>query len=170
MARRSAGRRIDFKQWTEMSGQSTTISSDITTLLGTPLDFLEPGTILRCRGAVQAGFDATVQVNDEIDLTFGLGIISTNASNGAVAGMPGPAGQVSFPWLWWGTIHLKSTLASGVPGSGSGSGFWRLDIDTKAMRKIKPFESLVMLCQSEASAGAPVTSLVLHNMRILIGT
>ena len=171
MARRhrGGGKVIDFKSWVCFAGSQLDISTATTTILGTPLDFTSPVTILRCRGRVQAAFDESVQVGDRIALTMGLGIVSTDAATVGATAVPEPFTDCEYSWLWWGSIHLESFLANGNVGNNFGSGMDRLEIDTKAMRRVKPAESLVFVVQSDSLTGAPVTSVDFHPMRVLIG-
>jgi len=114
MARRvftRPGKKIDFKQWDAIPSLSTEVSTDVTTL-GGAISFAIPATILRARGYVQAIFDETQQAGDEIIFTAGLGIITTDNFDGGVTGVPDPAGEPEFPWLWWGQIKLEAFAAA----------------------------------------------------------
>ena len=164
------GKRIDFKQWNAIPLFSASISSAITTIGGS-LEALALLTILRCRGYVQAHFDATVQVGDAILLTFGLGIFATDSAF-AASGVPDPAAEPEFPWLWWGQIAMTSVsvAASAVNNSGWGMAAQRLEVDTKGMRKMKPRQSLLWVVESSGVSGAPVTEITFGQTRVLIGT
>jgi len=165
MARR--GKTIDYKEWRSITGLSGAISTDTTTG-GGALGFTAPGTILRARGRVMAFFDESQQVGDIITLTWGLGIVSTDAVAAGAASMPDPADEPEYPWLWWGDMDLASNLAAGVNAWGISA--QQLEVDTKAMRRIKPGQSLVWIVQSTGAAGTPVTQLEIGQTRVLIGT
>ncbi len=164
---RGRGRTIDFKEWDCVPSVNANVSTATTTLFG-GLAFLRPSTILRARGYVQASFDATVQVGDLIRLTFGLGIVSDDAFNLGATAMPDPAGECEYPWLWWGEMLLRSELAAG-PGSW-GIPAQRLEVDTKAMRRVKPQQTLAWIVESTDVAGAPVTNVDCGQLRVLIGS
>jgi len=168
MARRG-GRTIDYKEWAFMPfADMSTITANGTTLSAGVLPFVRAATILRCRGFVQANFDETQQVGDRMILTWGLGIVSTDASIAGSASMPDPAGEAEYPWMWWNTLVLRSNLAAGINSWGSSN--QRLDIDTKAMRRVKPGQSLVMVIEASGASGAPVTEVITSQIRVLIGT
>ena len=112
--------------------------------------------------------DATMQVGDTIAFAFGLGIVSTDAFTAGAASFPDPFGDVDYPWLWHGTMFLRSELAAGVNAWGMSA--QRLEVDTKAMRRFKPSESLGWIVESATVAGAPATEVTVGFTRVLIGT
>ncbi len=163
--RRGSGRVIDFKAWGLIPLLSADVSTDGTTQ-GASLVFTSPGTILRVRGYVQAHFDLTVQVGDEMKITFGLGIVSTDAFDaGAV---PDLGSEADYPWLWWGEIFLRSELAAGP--SAWGISAQRVEVDSKAMRRFKPGQNLAWQAQTTGATGAPVMSITFGRTRVLVGT
>ncbi len=169
MARgRRPGRVIDFKQWTAAPGLISTIST-ATTFSSGALSFTSPATILRVRGYVQAMFDATKAAGDRLILTWGLGIVSTDAFTAGAGSLPDPASEPEYPWMWWGEMRLESQLA-GPDGDAWGTANQRLEVDTKGMRRVKPGQTMVMVGQSTNVAGAPATLIDVGQMRTLIGT
>ncbi len=166
---RARGKTIDYKTWFSIPGLVASVSTNTTTLSG-GLSFSEAATILRIRGYVAAFFDETMQPNDRIILTFGLGIVSTDAFSdiGATA-VPDPLADSGYPWLWWNEIRLDSFVTV------SGTRAWgptaqRLEVDTKAMRKVKPAETVCMVIETTSATGAPVTLIDIGAMRLLLGT
>ena len=170
MARRrsSGGRVLDMKQWSDVPRSTASIATATTTLGAGVLAFAEPATILRCRGFFQASLNASQQVGDTIALTIGLGIVSTDAATVGAGSMPDPGGEPEYPWLWWGSMFLRSYLAVGVNAWGISA--QRLEIDTKAMRRVKPGQSLVVVVESAGVTGAPTTDLDFGQIRVLVGT
>ncbi len=162
------GKKIDFKQWSATPALVSTVSTD-GTALGGGLDFVVPATILRIRGFVQAIFDATMQAGDLMILTYGIAIISTDAFNAGSGSVPDPSGDPEYPWMWWGQMRLQAFVAAGHEGGWGPTG-QRLEVDTKAMRKIKPSETLTTVFQRTGTAGAPATDVTIGQMRTLIGT
>ena len=168
MARRAFhARTIDYKQWTSLLSlvrdESTT-----STFQGAAINFLEPATILRMRGFVSAAFDETMQVGDEFMVTFGLGIISSDAFAAGAASIPDPASEPEYPWLWWGAMFLQANVAAAQEVWGQTA--MRLEVDSKAMRRVKPRESLTWIVQTAGAAGAPVVHLTFGQTRVFIGT
>jgi len=166
MARR--GKVLDKFEWTGAEFVRQAVST-ATTVLGGSLSTLVPFTMVRMRGYVQAHFDATKQLDDRIVLTFGFGLFSTDAVTLGATALPDPSDEKEFPWLWWNQMALESEI------SAAGEGTWgmnaqRIDVDSKAMRKVKPGQSLAWVVQATDLAGAPVTLVTTGATRILIGT
>ncbi len=161
------GRTIDFKQWASIPALGTAITGD-GTFQGGSVAFAVPATILRCRGFVQAAFASGVQVGDDMNINFGLGIVSTDAFAAGAGSMPDPAGEPEYPWLWWQEVFLNSEQVEEPVSWGPGA--LRLDVDTKAMRKVKPGESLVWVGEATQSLGAPEVNVDFGRTRVLIGT
>ncbi len=165
--RSSFAKTIDYEQWTLLPGIQIFLNGNAT-FSGASVVFNEPATILRVRGWWSAHFDSTMQVGDELDLGIGLAILSTDAFTLGPTAFPDPLGEPEYPWLFWDTLKLDSNRAVGENAYGT-TAQWR-EIDTKAMRKVKPGESLVVVLQSAGAAGAPNTVLEQSRMRVLIGT
>ncbi len=158
-----------MKEWVLQPGIGFSFSSDAT-LLGGGIAFNVPATILRCRCPFISGqLDATMQVGDETDVSFGLAIISQDAFNAGAGSVPDPATDLEYPWLYWTSFHLHSQLATGVNAWGTSAQIIR-EIDTKAMRKVKPGQQLAWIAEVSNSAGAPVTNVDIGRTRVLIGT
>ncbi len=165
MARPHQGRTIDFKSWDALPSVNQQLTADGTTAIAA-LAFAIPATILRCRGDVMYSLDESQQVNDKVKLGLGLGIVSSDAFTAAT--LPDPSGEAEYPWLWWREIQLASDLAVGI--NNLGKSVERVEIDTKAMRKVKPGQSLILATQYVDITGAPVVDQMQGQIRVLIGT
>ena len=168
MARRGHGRVIDYKAWTFMPSSTVQVGTSATTLGAGLLNFDAPGTILRCRGYFQASMDATKQVGDDMTMSLGLGIVSSDAAAAGAGSMPDPSGEPEYPWIWWGQLKLRAYLTGGAESWGTTA--QRIEIDSKAMRRFKPSQSLVLIVQSSTSTGSPVVDYDFGQIRVLIGT
>jgi len=170
MARRYA-RTIDFKQW-DLIPAIVLEETGVATNLGGGLGFLAPQTILRCRGEVSIQFDETAQAGDRAAITFGLGIVSSDAFAAGAGSVPDPGGEPEYPWLWWGSIEIEAIIAASAwtGGYGWGPSAGRLEVDTKAMRKVKPGETLCWVAQTTLATGAPTMIIKLNQTRVLVGT
>ena len=169
MARRAfptRGRKIDFKQWDAAPGIITEASTTGNVLSGS-LAFSIPATILRWRSYFSVMFDETAQVGDRGIYTYAIGVFSTDAV--AAAEVPDPAAEPEYPWVFWTEMRLDAFQTLG-PTGGWGSQAQRYEVDSKAMRKIKPGESLVALIQVTNLAGAPNALIDMAQLRVLIGT
>ena len=165
MARR--GRVIDFKTWVAIASSFQSVSTN-TTLAGNGVTTSVKSTILRCRGFVQATMDSTAQIGDVMQLTFGLGLVSSDAFAVGAISLPDPGIDVGYPWLWWGQMKLESEIAAGADTWGPQA--MRLEVDTKAMRRWGPDMTLAWVCNTEGAAGAPATLVTFGQTRVLIGT
>ncbi len=161
------GKTIDYKQWFAIPFLRQESGTD-GTLSGGAIGFLVPATILRMRGYVQVSLDATKQVDDRVLVTFGLAIMSTDAFLLGPTSFPDPADEPEFPWLWWAQMQLEAYVTAGEEAWGMTA--QRLEVDSKAMRKVKPGQSLVWVAQKSDTAGAVVSNLVFGETRVLIGT
>ena len=140
MARRSSyAKKIDFKQWDGIPGILRDSASE-GTATGGGLSFVQSVTILRCRTSVILQFDETRQAGDQMDVGLGLAIVSTDAATLGATAVPDPLEEPEFPWLYWVDQHLEciNTGSTYDPGSSL-----RWEVDTKAMRKVKPSETLI---------------------------
>ena len=165
MARRS-GKTIDFKQWNAVPGISLSIASG-TNVLGGALVFSAPATILRCRGEILVTLDGAT-AGDNMQVGFGLGIVSSEAFDAGPGSVPGPLEFPDYSWLYWTSKML--TLEHIDVGSAELSllsAAVRFEVDTKAMRKVKPAESLCWIVQTSGTVPVDVD---IANTRVLIGT
>ena len=167
MPRTSYSRKIGFKSWVTIPAAVNNTGS-ATTILGGSLAFDQAMTILRCRGHVQASMDPTKQVADTIACTFALGVASSDAVAVGAGSLPDPVENADYPWLWWGDMFLRCHKTLGEEAWGLTA--QHMVVDTKAMRKMKPSESLFWVVQTATIAGAPNTFVDFGLTRVLIGT
>ena len=164
MARR-AGRKIDFKSWLGLPSISLSIASAATTL-GGALSFTGPGTILRCRGEMLITLDGVTAGEDTI-VTVALGIVSTDAFNAGGGSVPDPGGDADYPWLYWKSTPLTlEHIDTGSTQFSELSASVRFEVDTKAMRKFKPNETLCWVVQTNDNIDLDVD---IGITRVLIG-
>ena len=173
MARRRGGAKtVDFKQWSLVAGLITE-QSTAATGIGGGLSFEIPATILRLRGMgeVMVAFDETRQVGDRIVVTYALGVIATDLfENPATDVLPDPADEPEYPWLYIGQAQLECFVADGDGALGASVYRAALPLDSKAMRKVKPRQTLCWIVQRGGLAGAPVTLISIPPVRVLVGT
>ncbi len=162
-----SGKKIDYKQWAAAPGGGAQHSASATFIIGN-LAFNEPATILRWRGMVSAMFDESQQVGDRASIGFGIGVFSTDAVTLGATALPDPLGEPEYPWVWWSEIDLECFVAAGQEAWGVGRQL--LEIDSKAMRKVKPGQSVLIVGQIGNLTGAPVTIIKFGQLRVLIGT
>ena len=159
------GKKIDFKSWTDLLGISLSTAA-ASTILGTSLAFGSPATILRMRGQILLNFDAAAD-NSRQNVGIGIGIISSDAFAAGAGSVPDPLSETDYPWLWWSTIPLVNDLQ--IAGESLQLAVVaRVEVDSKAMRKVKPGQSLAVIYQTSAAVSA--TNIQQANIRVLIGT
>ncbi len=162
------GKTIDYKAWLSMPSVVLGLTGDGTSV-GTALSFVGPGTILRSRGRIQASLNPSGKsVDDHVKIGLGLGIVSTDVFTVGGTSMPDPSGEPEYPWLWWDEFHLRAQSTTGIEVFGSS--VKEIMLDTKAMRKVKPGQSLATVIQYVNITGTPIVNISLGQFRVLIGT
>ena len=167
VASRRPAKKIDFKQWTSIPSGSVDLTVNQTFPGPGLIAFSAPATILRVRGVLRVSFLVTgLTADDEAQCVFGLAVLSSDAVTLGQSAMPDPAGEPEYPWMWYGQLIMYSPNADfGAEGMSV-----ELPVDTKAMRKVKPGESLVMVVQYVDVTGTPGLRLSYNQMRVLLGT
>ncbi len=168
MPRRSrTGRKTDYS-W---QGQSVNVGSiDLAT--GTVTDganaivsFGAPFTIMRVRGELLFQLDAGA-VNERILIAVGLIVISANQVSVGVTSMPHPFTDIEDTWLWHQYVTLSSLAEAAIQPDAL---FSRVMVDSKAMRKVKPTESLALVAEVVAGSDQGGTFDMLGGFRVLVG-
>ncbi len=172
MARRVAtrgrpGKTIDFKSWDAIP--SINISTGAAgTVIGGSVAFTLPATILRVRGMVNLTIDNESVEPVDTFVALGLAIVSTDAATLGATAMPDPAGDADFPWLWWMDVPLTMhEMLAAVPQSITQIGSARVLVDSKAMRKVKPAQSLIWVLSHPDAIQVDIDIAL---TRVLIGT
>ena len=169
MRHRRGGKTVDYKAWIGHTGAEASFSTDAVFAASGSLSFTGLGTILRAHYPdLLVHLDSTKQVGDNIVITLGLGIISTDAAAQGANSFPDPVGSVDYPWLMWDQFSLDSEVAAGEEAIGAS--VVRRSYDVKAMRRVKPGETLIWVGQRSGASGAPVTLFKMSLGRVLIGT
>ncbi len=163
------GKKIDFKEWVAAPGINLTLTADGTSLGGS-VAFAIPATILRCRGEIAISPTSAVVNLDAVRITTALGIVSSDAFAAGAGSVPDPQGEPEYPWLYWKDSVFFYTESSAANAVQSIVGAVRFDVDTKAMRKMKPGESLAWVVQYVDITGAPPMTIQIAATRVLIGT
>jgi len=156
---RTAGSRR-LTQWIGPAAQSyQNVASTGATLLAF-VSFEEQTTVVRTRGQVSVRLQA-FGVDLDIIGAFGMGVVSTEAFLAGVASIPEPFTDADWGgWFVWRSFsyHLEFNDVTGIE-----SFLWDFEVDSKAMRKISPNETIVIIAESLAGAyaiSAPLRVLV----------
>jgi len=100
-------------------------------------------------------------------ISYGIGIASSDAVAAGSGSLPDPGAEPDYPWLWWGETMLQAENAAAEEVFGTSAQI--MQIDSKAMRKVKPGETLFFILERSLVAGAPVTLTAFSQCRVLIG-
>ena len=137
-------------QWLGPADQGFVSVTGAGALIVASSSFEEPLTIVRTRGAF-----TLKPTSFASDLNFtgamGMAIVSTEAFTAGIASVPEPFSDADWGgWMVWRSFgeHVQSITQAGVIYPGS----LTLEIDSKAMRKVTPNETLVVVAESQAGA------------------
>ena len=150
-------------------GGSVAITGNSTNLLGSFLNFATSDTVMRIRGHYFIALGATVAALDEALISIGIGVVSTDAAVVGSSAMPDPGEEPNFPWIWYDLHRVFSPFAvDGTGSDDSGVTIHRGTVDSKAMRKLKSGQSMVVVVQYQDANGTPPVK-VGFDARVLIG-
>jgi len=152
MARpRRAGRRTDY-QWGNMGDLENGQDLGVTTSIfgGVGLQVTIPQTLMRIRGNVSVQLNATA-VGERALVLVGLCIMSGDAfgvaGDSAAPEIFGTAASDEINWIWSSGLFISSLAEAAIqPDALSMS----IDIDSKAMRKMKADDTLALVHQTPA--------------------
>ena len=109
-------------------------------------------TLMRIRGTWRAWMDASGSAAADI-VRVACGVIPVS-SGGTTTSLPLTDGDA--PWIWYGIATLGAETAVG--NVGAPTEFVEREIDSKAMRIIRPDIDLVVVMESADVVGAPLTN------------
>jgi len=139
------------------------------TALHSTLVFTTPHTILRCRGNWYMGPSVATVALEEATIAIAIGIVSADAAVAGAGSLPDPFDEPNYPWLWYDVARMFSPFV--VDGTGSddfGVTVNHRILDSKAMRKIKPGQALVLVSQMSQNTGTPQIRCA-ADVRVLVG-
>ena len=137
------------------------------TFLGGRIAFTGGGhTVLRMLGEYTLAPTSATAALDEAFVTYAIAVISSDAFEVGITGVPDPSEEPEFPWLYWaqhplfyaGTTSDPSTAGSTV----------RHSFDVRSQRKIGPRQSLAVIAQYVNSVGNPPITLSIGAVRVLL--
>ncbi len=165
MANRFSGRRTD-KEWGSIPGFRAFMTSNNTIAIAS-FPATVALTVMRMLGQYTIIPSSAPTAADAECVTVGIGVISSDAFGVGGAGLPDPAGEPGYPWLYWASHPFDFTDAS--LDSGSAGATLRADFDIRSMRKMKPNQSLAFVVQNVSIAGAPPLVINAGLTRVLFG-
>ncbi len=149
MARgRRSGRRTDY---TWLNTGDVELAQDLTTSVGTfgssSLVATAAQTVTRLRGRIGVYLDAAA-ADESAMILVGIGIFDADQVVAGAAPELFAGGIDDGSWMWQGALYVHSGVGV-VAGSEEGQ-FDRIDIDSKAMRRMKANESIALVHQVPA--------------------
>ena len=112
-------------------------------------------TIVRLRGTYTVHMD-TGAIGDGQLVGLGLAVVSEDAFTvGGAGSMPSPIDDAGFPFIWHRLFMLQASTATESDDSFTANE--RGEIDSKAMRKMKPGQVLAFIWDGIILAGSPTT-------------
>ena len=144
---------VHNKEWTVVCTNDTALDIAI----GTVVAFVmftadEAETVLRTRGFVFGELNAG-GVNERVTVAVGLAIVSARSAAVGITAIPRPATEGSYPWLWHGWLEVSSAREAAIVNNFLHN---RIEIDSKAMRKVKEDEVMLLafeVCESTDQTG-----------------
>ena len=136
------------------TGWATGVTGDQTltvatvALFGTGTQALQDGlTIVRTRGEFLAFVSSVDAVTSGMRVGVGICVVTENAFGAGVGSVPTPIADLQWDgWLWHSMGHVFGVAAEGA-------GFWRQEIDSKAMRKMKEDDIIVAVLEVSQEVG-----------------
>ena len=167
MARGDHGPR-QSKLWASILGNNQSITAD-GTFGGAGLPFIQPETILRMIGdfLIVPTPGGTFVEDDQVDMTVGIGVMSSDAFAVGNTAIPDPAGEPQFPWLYWKAFSFIMEDATPSPSAWQTS--IRVDFDIRSMRKVTARQTLFTCVEYVDVVGAPPMDMLWSQTRVLLG-
>ena len=142
--------------WAEGPFGLVTMSSVTKTVFPTGQTGSGSTTLIRMRGEVLLQMvSASAALDGFKQLAIGIGIVSGDAFGIGSTAIPGPRTDSTWGgwlWYWTGTMQASSASVTSVEGSQVA----RIPIDSKAMRKISPNETIFGAIEAETEVGTYV--------------
>ncbi len=169
--KQGSGRRTDY-EWFAVGDVLNAIDPGAAAqFLGTFSTLTIAATLMRVRGRAYGQIDPGAAA-EQHTILLGIGIFTTDAVAAGVAPeFQVDGGTVEYNWLWTGALFV-SGLNQTSEGLASSAASDRIEIDSKAMRKLKPNEVVAMVVEAPAALAVDQggTSDLMVRYRVLIGS
>ena len=158
--------------WDEGVGGTATLAISTTTpaFLGSAVTLVagvSKVTVVRFRGMADFLQTAADAGNSGFAGAIGIGIASLAAVTAGIASVPTPITEAdSASWLWHSFFNVHGVTASPTWGN-DGSGYLRMEIDSKAMRKVTTEDAIYAAVEAGTETGT-ATMQVRLNTRMLV--
>jgi len=160
---RRSGRRTDYRWSGSTFAFPAVATANLTQII---FNATAATTLMRSRGAVLLSL-IDQAVGDQKVVGLGLIVVTEAAVAAGGSALPSPISVPEAEWVWHQYVPLQSQTVTEDPSTGEGTA--RIIIDSKAMRKMKPNESLVLVLDAADLAGS-VSAMVTGGIRALSGS
>ncbi len=113
-------------------------------------------TLMRMRGSVEAHLTSTIALGDAVHV--GVGVIKAQSGQGTTV-FSSPLSDGEAPWIWVDYFTLVSEDASASSVDGTDMKHIRHEIDSKAMRILRPDIELQIVGETVDVNGAPAVDI-----------
>ena len=114
-------------------------------------------TLVRIRGEISMWLEVVTAIGDGFaPIGVGIGIVSSDAFGIGPTAMPGPLSDPDWDWMWVG--YVGALIGESTTETFQGIGAKRIEIDTKAMRKISPNEMVFGMYETLIEMGTATVS------------
>ena len=145
-------KRPTFWQAAAFNMSATTGASVVSTIVTeAALENTPSSTLIRIRGQLLCTVISSAAVPSSTHVAIGIKLVSAAALAGVA--VPSPFADEGSDWIWWNIVPLV-LLTGGSVASPNGDGLnsnARIEIDSKAMRKVTQNEVLVIVAENVVS-------------------
>ncbi len=145
-----------------------TASAGGKTLGTTSLTVAEQQTIVRIRGIADVFLTAATVAGDGFLGAMGIALVNSDAFAAGIASIPGPQSDANWDaWIWHSFFSIHQLTATEADGSNASAAHQRIEVDSKAMRKWDPADTLVLMFERTLQ-GTGATLFMECDTRILL--
>ena len=161
-------KKISEYEWARAVGLITSMDVNAEALGSVTLVALESRTIMRFRGRVYAQLDAGA-VDERVSIMCGIRVATDDAVAAGVAAVGNPFDDELNGWVWTGTLFVSSGAEGTVVEDSLTD---RIEIDSKAMRKVKASNTIVFVAVTPPTGAVDQTGTgdILYDLSILTGS
>ena len=142
-------------QWTNVLTDASTLGlasgKSVGALSATGVTFAETLTLVRSRGSAIVHFDPTA-AGDVVQFGLGLGVFTVDAFTVGATAMPGPITDAGWDWVYYKVLNLGPSFTATEDSDGLIQN-WQIEVDSKAMRKLKDNSALGWIAEMAVLSG-----------------
>ncbi len=106
-------------------------------------------TIVRIRGLISLGIEAAGAISQGFAGAAGIALVNSDAFAAGTGSIPGPQSDANWDnWMWHSYFDVRTITATIADGVNAQAVHQRIEIDSKAMRKWDPAETLVLMVEA----------------------